>query len=433
MFRRTLSGSRGARWRNRAGLTGAAALAAAAAFAVPAQGAVTNGAALEVFHGRDFVSIVGYDPRTPLQVMVRNPAGEPIGFADVETDDQGNYELNHVGVDGGINDCFGGQSTPDIQPGDTVSVMVNGDAARVDSTVVQNVTSGRAVIDSLAKTITVSGLARTPDGAALTNVEVRLNHPKAAQPGETGVWEAAGADGRKDWRESGVIDPVTGNYTATFAGASNADLAAVANADVSAEWANADLSELTIWDGVLPEPNPGCPPVSRNAVEVPTPVVETPAPTSDPDTGTGTASGPAAGGTVTPSPRVVTVFVQEPVPDQRIAGVAASALRVSQLSLARRISLARLGRRGLQASMRLQQGTHVVRITVYRARDGRRTGSALLVATRTPRAAGVYRVALRDRSLLRRMRPGQYVLEVRAGRSAATLGRVTRVAFRVTR
>jgi hypothetical protein len=418
--------------RNRAGLTGAAALAAAAALAVPAQGAVTNGQALEVFHGRDFVNIVGYDPSTPLQVVVRNPAGEPIGFANVETDDQGNYELNHVGVDGGINDCFGGDSTPDIQPGDTVSVMVNGDAARVDSTVVQDVTADAPVVDAAAKTITVSGRARTPNGAALTNVEVRLNHPKPDQPGESGVWDAPGAGGRKDWRRAGTID-AAGNYTAVFTDASGDDLDAVADADMSAEWATPDLSELTVYDGVLPEPNPGCPPVGRNAVEVPAPVVETPAPAPDSDAGSGTGGGPVAGGTVTPSPRVITVFVQEPDSRQRIAGVTASPLRVSQLSVARRISLARLGRRGLQASMRLPQGTGAVRIAVHRARDGRRSGSALLVASRSPRAAGVYRVALRDRSLLRRMRPGQYVLEVRAGRSAATLGRVTRVAFRVIR
>jgi hypothetical protein len=83
--------ARGAGRRTRASvLGGAAALAAAAAFAAPAQASVTNGVALEVFHGRDFVNIVGYDPDTPLQVVVRNSAGEPVGFADVVTDEYGN-------------------------------------------------------------------------------------------------------------------------------------------------------------------------------------------------------------------------------------------------------------------------------------------------------------------------------------------------------
>jgi hypothetical protein len=413
--------------RTRAGLTGAAALVAAAAFAGPAQGAVTNGEALEVFHGRDFVNIVGYDPGTPLQVVVREPGGDAIGFADVVTDANGDYELNHVGVDPPIDDCFGGTSTPDIQPGDTVSVMVNGDPARVDSTVVQDVVYDPPVADAATHTITVSGHAKAPDGAALTNVEVRLNHPDRDT-----VWDAAAAGGRKDWRAAGVIDPA-GNYTATFTGASDDDLDAAGDAEVSAEWAAPDLSELTVYDGVLPEPNPGCPAVSRNAVDVPAPVVQTPTPTPDPGTGAGSGTGTTGGATSAPSPRVVTVFVLEPASSQRVAGVTQSPLRVSRLSLARRISLARLQSRGLRASMLLPQGTRVVRIAVHRARNGRRTGRALLVTTRTPRIAGLYRVALRDRGLLRQLRAGQYVMEVRAGRTDAALGRVTRVAFRVTR
>jgi hypothetical protein len=420
VFRSTHPGSHGARRRTRAGLTSAAALVAAAAFAVPAHSAVTNGEAVEVFHGRDFVGLVGYDPNTPLQVVVRNQAGEPIGFANVETDAAGNYELNHVGVDPPINDCFGGGSTPDIQPGDTVSVMVNGDPARVDSTVVQDVT-GTAPVVNADGTITVTGAAQspsnaTPPRAALNSVEVRLNRAE-------GVWDADGAGGRKDWRVT-TVPEANGNFTAVFAGASAEDLDAVADAEFAVEWSNADLSELTVFDGLGEDL--GCGPLSRNTVTVPAAVVRTPAPVTDPGTGTGTATG----GTIV-NTRVVTVV--EPVAQQGIKGVQASALRVSRLSLARRVSLAQLSRRGVQASMRLPAGTRALRIAVYRARDGRRTGPALLAVNRRPSSGGIYRVALRNRALLRKMRAGQYVLEVRAGRSAATLGAATRAAFRVTR
>lgn len=421
MFNSTFPRTRGARMRTRAGVIGAAAVVAAAAFAGPAQGAVTNGEALEVFHGRDFVNIVGYDPHTPLQVVVRDSAGMPVGFADVVTDEDGNYELNHIGVEGAINDCFQGGVTPDIIPGDTVEVTVNGDPSRVDTTLVRNVQypDPAFAVDSVAKTITVTGFARTPAGDPLDNLEVRLNHPKP------GVWDARGAGGRKDWRKQGAID-AQGNFTAVFEGASDADLAAVSSADISAQWASANLSELTVYDGLVTVPNPGCPPLTRRPIEVPPPFVRAGGAGA---VAGGTASGTSTGtGTGTGAATAV-----RPPARQEIKGSTATSLQVSQLSLARRVSLTRLRLRGLRASMRLEAGTQVLRISVYRARNGRRTGRALLITNRLPSAGGIYRVALRNRSLLSRLRAGQYVVEVRAGQSAGTLGRVVRVAFRVTR
>jgi hypothetical protein len=283
--------------------------------------------------------------------------------------------------------------------------------------VVQNVTIGATVIDDAARTITVSGTATTPapGPVGLSNVEVRLNHP-------SGIWSQTT---RKDWRVAVVPAAAGGAYSAVFDNASNADLTAahaLADGDIAAEWASADLSELTVFDGAGEDL--GCGPLSRNAVTVPAAVVKTPAPVTSP------AAGTATGGTIV-NTRIVTVV--EPVAQQGIKGVQASALRVSRLSLARRVSLARLSRRGVQASMTLPSGTRALRIAVYRARDGRRTGPALLAVNRRPSSGGIYRVALRNRALLRKMRAGQYVLEVRAGRSAATLGEPTRAAFRVTR
>jgi hypothetical protein len=403
---------------------GAAALAATAALAAPAGAAVTNGVAVEVFHDRDFVNIVGYDPDTPLQVVVRDSDGRPVGFADVVTDEDGNYELNHAGpAEGGPNDCFQGETTPDIIPGDTVEVMVNGDPAKVDTTVVQNVQypDPAYAVDPVAHTITVTGFAKTPAGAPLDNVEIRLNHPKP------GVWDARGANGRKDWRAQGVID-AAGSFTAVFKGASDADLTAVASADVSAQWNNANLTELTAYDGLQPTANEGCPPLARRPIAVPPPVVVNPAPAvpappipAAPDVSAPTLAGPPAiaAGTVTAR--------------QEIKGVTETALRVSRLSLARHVSVSRLRLRGLQAGMRLDPATQVLRLSVYRARAGRRSGRALLITNRLPPTGGVYRVALRNRGLVQRLRPGLYVIEARAGRSAATLGPVSRVVFRVTR
>jgi hypothetical protein len=115
---------------------------------------------------------------------------------------------------------------------------------------------------------------------------------------------------------------------------------------------------------------------------------------------------------------------------QGIAGVSSTPLTVGNLTTARSISRAGLRARGLRASMNVQQGTRVVRIAVYRARNGQKRGRALFVTTRAVRSAGLLRVTLRNRSL-RNLRAGQYVLQVRAGRSQATLGTAASIAFRV--
>jgi hypothetical protein len=112
---------------------------------------------------------------------------------------------------------------------------------------------------------------------------------------------------------------------------------------------------------------------------------------------------------------------------------AQSPLAVSRLGVSSRISVTRLRLRGLRASMRLQEGTKVVRISIYKARNGKKRGSALYSTTRRPSTGGQYSVRLLSRSLLSKLRPGSYVMEVRAGRDAASLGAVRRIGFTVTR
>ena len=173
-------------------------------------------------------------------------------------------------------------------------------------------------------------------------------------------------------------------------------------------------------DGI-PDTADNCPTLAGPASNGGCPVVSAPAPQPQPQV------------------RTVTNTVTQVIPgagaaaNQGVLGsTASSALRVSNLSLARRISVTRLRLQGLRASMRLPQGTRAARISVYKARNGQKTGRALFTTTRSPRA-GLYRVTLRNASLLRKLRAGSYVLEVRAGRSSASLGTASRITFTVTR
>lgn len=120
-------------------------------------------------------------------------------------------------------------------------------------------------------------------------------------------------------------------------------------------------------------------------------------------------------------------------PQQAVSPATAQALTVSRLTLAKRISITRLRAQGLRLSMRLSADANLVRIAVYRARNGKKTGRALYSTVRVPHSAGLYRVTVRNRSMLRKLRAGQYVAVVQAGRSRTTLGRASTIAFRVNR
>ena len=99
--------------------------------------------------------------------------------------------------------------------------------------------------------------------------------------------------------------------------------------------------------------------------------------------------------------------------------------------MARRITVARLRSQGLRFAMRLPRGTEVLRVAVYRERNGRRTGGALVRALRLPAVSGPYVVHMRSRDIVRRLRPGRYVLEVTPGRDLDDRGATSRIRFRV--
>lgn len=141
---------------------------------------------------------------------------------------------------------------------------------------------------------------------------------------------------------------------------------------------------------------------------------------------------PAGGGGATGGTNTAATIAQV-IPAQGVLGsVASSPLSVSRLALARRISITRLRVQGLRGTMNVQAGTNVVRFAIYKARKGVKTGRALYTTTRTPTRAGLFRFSLRSAKLAK-LKAGQYVMEVRAGSSAASLGSVKRFVFTVTR
>lgn len=148
----------------------------------------------------------------------------------------------------------------------------------------------------------------------------------------------------------------------------------------------------------------------------------------------GAAPSGSAAGTGASSPGATnTVTIVQAIPLVQVAGAVARPLAVTSLALSQRISIARLRARGLRITMRLPAGTGVVRFAIYRARKGKATGRALAIGYRVPARAGAYRLVLRDRALLRKLKRGRYVLQVRPGRSRSDLGATSTVGFTVTR
>jgi len=73
----------------------------------------------------------------------------------------------------------------------------------------------------------------------------------------------------------------------------------------------------------------------------------------------------------TPPAQVINRTVVQVIPGAAVLGATArSSLAVSRLTLPRRISVTRLRAQGLHASMRVQEGTNVVRIAIYKSRNG---------------------------------------------------------------
>jgi hypothetical protein len=120
-----------------------------------------------------------------------------------------------------------------------------------------------------------------------------------------------------------------------------------------------------------------------------------------------------------------------------VAGIASrSSFRITKLRTTHRMSRARVLRDGIRLSMRLPQGTEILKISVLRVRNGRANRKPVWFAYRLVGrvgAGGLYRVRLNSRALRRRMKPGLYQLNVTPGLSKRELGATSTTRIRITR
>src|SRR5919197_6586245 len=99
------------------------------------------------------------------------------------------------------------------------------------------------------------------------------------------------------------------------------------------------------------------------------------------------ASTGAGGGPQAPGPAAVAPGVGQVL--SAVLGTSARSLAVSNLTVARRISVTRLRRAGLRVAMRVPAGANTIRYRLYRARDGKPAGRALATGSR-PGRPGLY-------------------------------------------
>jgi hypothetical protein len=135
------------------------------------------------------------------------------------------------------------------------------------------------------------------------------------------------------------------------------------------------------------------------------------------------ASGGVPGATGPPTTTIIQqipFFAPLSAPAAAVAGTRAARPAV------RGLSIAVLRGHALHVTMRLGDGATIVRLRVLRPRGG----SALVTAVK-PTLGGRVTITLGGHAM-RALKPGSYVLEVRAGRSRTALGAATRKAFRLS-
>ena len=108
-------------------------------------------------------------------------------------------------------------------------------------------------------------------------------------------------------------------------------------------------------------------------------------------------------------------------------------LTVRRLRTSHRLARARVLRRGLRLTMRLPQGTEIVKVAIRRVRHGRALRRPMWLGYRVVAHAGLYRLRLDSRALRRRLTPGVYQVNVTPGASRHRLGRTTTTRIRITR
>jgi hypothetical protein len=118
-----------------------------------------------------------------------------------------------------------------------------------------------------------------------------------------------------------------------------------------------------------------------------------------------------------------------------VAGASArSRLTLRTLRTTHRMTRARVLRRGIRLTMRLPQGTEILKISVLPVRNGKVNRKPVWLGYRvTPSRPGLYRLRLDSRALRRRLRAGLYQLNITPGVSKHELGRTSTTRIRITR
>jgi len=104
-------------------------------------------------------------------------------------------------------------------------------------------------------------------------------------------------------------------------------------------------------------------------------------------------------------------------------------LALKSLGLAPRIKQSKAQKSGLRLTMRLPDGTEIVKLNVYRKIG--KTSKLLSSGLRAPSTAGQYRVSLNQATLRRLLTKGTYEVQVTPGYSKSELGKTTKGSFKV--
>ena len=279
--------------------------------------------------------------------------------------------------------------TPDIQPGDTITLTQAGffgTGGSSTSHVVQPADVSGATPGPIAGCASLAPYAQNAVTSAPSSIKggAALTISGVAQPLAAGVSVSA-TDGAKSTAPITATPAADGSWTATIPTAS---VEALGNTDLKV-----------------------------------TPVVAVPDASTGATAhiaGVGASVNKSASDTATPPshPTTTTKPVHTKAPVRA---------RVAGLHAAQRVSLVTARRHGIQASFMVPRGVHVARIQLRR---GRRTVyTAYVVAHK----AGTRQTVRLPAKLAKRLEPGRYALTVRAGVSRSKLGPATTQTIRITK